>query len=129
VLGLSCSYIIIRLLIKKKIGERISLLWLMGSLLILVISAKPIILDRLSSLSGIEYPPSLLFLLSSLILFLLCFSHSIQISSLNSQIRELTQKVVIIEAEYNRLTELNFKEIAVTQDISPKEDMIPNDLV
>lgn len=108
-LAITTSLIIIRLLIKKKISERISLLWIIGYLLIIVVSIDPVLLDELSKFAGIDYPPSLLFLISTLVLLTICLLHSIQISTLNAQIRELTQYVVIKDLEHKKMDNLGIK--------------------
>ncbi len=101
--GLFFVFLIIRLLVKKKINETNSLIWLIGSIIILVLSVMPETLHILSGLVGIDYPPSLLFLLSILVLLFIVFNQSIQISALSSQLKELTQYISILQMdkEYN----------------------------
>jgi hypothetical protein len=67
--------------------------WLIGLGAILTISANPEWLDRLAYLLEIDYPPSLLFLFSNLILLLLVLYQSVQISLLNEKVRQLTQHI------------------------------------
>lgn len=98
-LGVMFTFTVIRLLINKKINERVSLLWLVGSALILVLSIVPSTLDKISSVIGVDYPPSLLFMLGMLIILFICLMHSVQISILNNQIKELTQQVIIKECK------------------------------
>ena len=89
------------LLIKRKINERNSLFWLIGAFIILALSAAPEILEVFAGIVGVDYPPTLLFTLSILILLLIVFSQSIQISVLNEQLKELTQHVAIFGQENN----------------------------
>lgn len=128
-LGISCFLIILKLLVKKKIGERASLLWLFGALVILIASFVPGLLDEISSLVGIDYPPSLLFLLSTLILFIICFMHSVQISTLNAQLRELTQHVAVKEICQDNMMNIKHKEIIETSNAKDEEDIKTNDYV
>jgi hypothetical protein len=88
---------VLYLLIKNMLNEKISLLWLFGSLVVFIISIFPSKLDELAHAIGIDYPPSLLFLLSILLLLFICLYHSVQISILNQQIKELTQYISIEE--------------------------------
>lgn len=97
--GLIFSYVIMRMLVKKRINERNSLLWLFSITVILVLSFIPELLKVLADIVGIDYPPSLLFLFSILILFLIVFNQSIQISVLNAQLKELTQNIAIKQLE------------------------------
>jgi hypothetical protein len=110
--GILSSLIIINLLIKKRLSERISLLWLAGSFLISILSIEPKILDCFSKIVGVDYPPSLLFFIATLVVLFVCFLHSMQISTLNEQIRELTQQLVLRDFEHNNkeVFEIKYKE-------------------
>lgn len=98
--GISFFCAIMRLLIKKKFNERNSLIWLFSAVVVLIFSLFPRILDTLAGVFGVNYAPSILFLIAILILMFICFYHSIQISILNSQIRELAQRMTIKELEH-----------------------------
>lgn len=130
ILAISTCLTIIKLLIKRKISERISLLWIIGYFLIIIVSVDPILLDKLSELVGIDYPPSLLFLISTLILLSICLLHSIQISTLNAQIRELTQYVVIKDLEHNKMGDLDikYKEAELFELTKGEEEIRDNEL-
>lgn len=93
--GLLFVITVIYLLIKRKISERNSLLWLIGALIIFIVSAVPDILQFVADSIGVDYPPALLFLFSTLILLFITLYHSIQISLLNERLKELTQHVAI----------------------------------
>lgn len=129
-LAISTSLIIIRLLIKKRISERISLLWIIGYFLIIIVSIDPVLLDKLSEFAGIYYPPSLLFLISTLVLLSICLLHSIQISTLNAQIRELTQYVVIKDLEHKKMdnSDIKYKEAELLEILKTEEDIRDNEL-
>lgn len=93
--GLAFVGVILSLVVKRKISERNSLVWLTGALIILILSIVPNILDRIAGLVGVDYPPALLFLFSTLILFLIILYQSIQISVLGAQLKELAQKMAL----------------------------------
>jgi hypothetical protein len=95
VLGTIFTLTVVRLLIKKSISERNSLLWLLGTAVIFILSIYPKIIDKIAYAIGVEYPPTLLFLLGIIILLFITLFHSIQISILNSQVKELTQYIAI----------------------------------
>ncbi len=99
VCGLLFTVTIIRLLIKKRISESNSIIWLIGSFAILVLSLIPEVLQVIADIVGIDYPPSLLFLLSILLLLLIVFSQSVQISLLNDRVREMTQRIALLQVE------------------------------
>ncbi|WP_248927318.1 DUF2304 domain-containing protein [Paenibacillus hamazuiensis] len=98
-LGFSFSGIVIYLLTRKKINEKNTLVWLGGTIIILVLSVNPHLLDSLAKIVDVDYPPSLLFLFSVMVLLLLNLYQSIQISSLHDKIKELSQYIALRDAE------------------------------
>lgn len=101
--GICFLFAIVRLLIKKKFNERASLIWLFSAMIVFVVSMFPKILDVFAKFVGVDYPPSILFLIAILILLFICFYHSVQISMLNTQVREIAQKVAIGELERSEM--------------------------
>lgn len=96
-LGLFFVVSVFRLLIKRKLNEKNSIAWLLGAVLTLVVSAFPGILDKLAARFGVDYPPTLMFLFSTLLLLLITLYNSVQISIMGQQIRELTQNLALHE--------------------------------
>lgn len=97
--GITFSGAIVRLLLRKKISERNSVVWLLSVAVILVVSANPGWFDRLAKLVGVSYPPSLLFLFSNLVLLVIVLYQSMQISVLNEKLRQLAQHVALLDRE------------------------------
>jgi hypothetical protein len=64
-----------------------------------MISAFPSLLNWIAEKLGVEYPPSLLFLFSALILLIVVLSQSMQISILNDKIKQLAQHVALQNIE------------------------------
>jgi hypothetical protein len=93
--GIAFFLVVLWLLLKAKINERLSIVWLSGSFLIFLLSGNPKLLDEMAALLGISYPPSLLFLLSTLVLLAIALYQSIQISRLNEKMKELTQYMAL----------------------------------
>lgn len=91
-------YFILKLLVKQKISLRNSMIWLIGTVFILLISILPNLLDSAAALIGVGYPPALLFLVAILVMLYLLLNQSIQISFLNERLKELTQTIAIKEA-------------------------------
>jgi len=94
-LGTGFAISVVHLLIKNKISERNSLIWLLGSVVVFIFSIDPLLLDKIAKSVGVDYPPTLLFLIAILILLFITLYHSVQISTLNAQVRELTQQFAI----------------------------------
>ena len=126
--GISFSIAIIKLLINRKFSEKISLIWLISAMAVFIISIFPKILDVFAKLLGVDYPPSILFLFAILILLFICFYHSIQISMLNNQVRELAQNMAIKEVEHvvdDENYKLKYKEKDnIKNDLSKEEHTI-----
>ena len=105
VLGVLFTLLSIYLLVKKKVSERITLLWFLGSILILALASAPQMLNWAAHAVGVDYPPALLFLVSTLVLFALVLYQSIQISILSEKVKEqgqvlaLNRYMTVLEAQ------------------------------
>lgn len=99
VIAVVFALFVIKNTIKQKMIERDSIVWLVLSLLAITLGIWPSILDTFARILGIEYGPSLLFLVSILALFYLLLKQSLSISQLSVKSRELAQRLAIAEAE------------------------------
>jgi len=90
------SVFIIRLLVRNKIGERNSVIWLGGLFVVFFLSSNPTLFDEPARWLGIEYPPSLLFFLSSLILLTFNLYQTVQITKLSTKIKDISQYLALI---------------------------------
>lgn len=118
VCGIMFSLIVLNLLIKKRISEKNSLVWFGLSLCIFILSAFPSIVDSAATLLGIDYPPTLLFLMSILVVIFMSLNHYIQLSVLNSRLKEMTQQVAIINFRLKSIeNRLGYSE-ALDEDIN-----------
>lgn len=97
--GLVFTYIVLFLLLKRRINEKNSIVWFVCVVSILIVSANPGLLDWAAARLGITYPPSLLFLFSNLVLLLLVLHQSTQISVLNDKLKQLAQHISLSEQE------------------------------
>lgn len=86
---------VIQLLIKGKINEKNTLHWLSGVFVVVFLAASPGTVDKVAYLVGIDYPPSLLFLTSSLILLYVALRQAVQLSSLDDKVREMAQLIAL----------------------------------
>jgi hypothetical protein len=93
--GLSFFTTVLVLLLKKKISEWNSIAWFTCALLILLMAANPELIDWAAAKAGVDYPPSLLFLFSVLILLLLVLYQSMQISDLQKKLQVLAQHAAL----------------------------------
>ena len=61
---------------KNQISQNESILWMVGAIVILIFGLWPELIIILAHLVGIDYAPSLLFLLCCVFLFMFCFRNS-----------------------------------------------------
>lgn len=88
---------------KGKLLLKYSLLWLFLSLLLLLCLLFPNLIYRLSTLIGFGVPSNFLFFCTVIVLFAIVLSLSIAISRLLLSVKNLTQRLAILEhdcAEY-----------------------------
>jgi hypothetical protein len=60
-----------------------------------VLSIRPKWLDVVADWAGVDYPPSLLFLCSFIVLLIVSLYQSMQISQLHAKMKELSQAVAL----------------------------------
>jgi hypothetical protein len=96
------SIIVVSLLLKNKIGERNSVIWLAGTLIILLLAGNPFLLDKAAKGLGITYPPSLLFLLSTMVLLLFSLYQTIQITRLSNKVKDISQYLALDHIPQNQ---------------------------
>ncbi len=104
--SLSIFIAIIYLVKKGKLREEYSWLWLLTGLIMLVLVLWYDLLVFLTGLIGAVVPTTTLFIFGIIFLMLIALHSAIKISLLNDQIKNLAQKVSLLEAE-NSLPDIN----------------------
>lgn len=97
VIGILAMILVLSDVKKKKFFEQESFFWVMGAVVVLILALFPGIIILLSNLVGIDYAPSLLFLLAILFILYLLFRQSKQVSLLKEQVKDLGQKLVVLQ--------------------------------
>ncbi len=82
---------------KNLMSQDESILWMLGALFILILGIWPGLVGVLASCVGIDYAPSLLFLLACIFLLIFVFRNSQQLSILREKNKELIQNVALLE--------------------------------
>ena len=100
---------LVELVRRGKLKENYSLLWFGIAIVFLVFSVWPDLLLYLASLLGIEYAPSALFLILIVSLYLLSIHFSVVISELSEKIKNLSQKIGLLDLEIRKLRNKNKK--------------------
>ena len=91
--------IIINLVKNKKLKEEYSWLWLLTGFLIIIMVLWYDLLLMLTHLIGAVLPTTTLFIFSILFLICLALNFAIKISALTDQVKNLSQKVSLMEAD------------------------------
>jgi len=97
--------IIFQLIRKNRLLEQYSLLWILSAVLLLLMSLWRGLLDVISSLAGIYYPPSALFLLAILCGIMIALHFSVVISRLTKQNHTLAQEVALLKQKMETIIE------------------------
>ena len=92
-------FLVIELIRRGRLKERYSLLWLFASGVLLILSSSRDILNYISDMMGIYYPPSFLFLLAFLFLLLITLHFSVTISGLSEKNKRLAQELALLRQE------------------------------
>jgi hypothetical protein len=91
--------VIVELIRRGRLKEKYSLLWLFAGTILLIFSSSRYLLEYVSSLVGIYYPPSFLFLLAFLFLLLITLHFSSVISGLSEKNKQLAQELALLRQE------------------------------
>jgi hypothetical protein len=91
--------VVLELIRSRRVRERYALLWLLTAVVLLVLSLWRGGLETISSLVGIAYPPSALFVLGSVFIVVLLLHYSTVISRLSDQNTILAQRLALLESK------------------------------
>ena len=89
---------------KNKLSVKASFWWLIGSVIILLLSIFPYSINWLAEIFGIVYPPALLLTLAVVFLLFINFQDSRHISEQQAKITELAEQVALLKFEQSRST-------------------------
>lgn len=94
---------VIRLVVKKRLRLKYSLLWLALSLVALLCAIFPEPLFALAHLLGFVVPSNLVFFLAIFFLLVLCLSLTVIVSWQARDIRQLIQEIAVINNQLENL--------------------------
>ena len=97
--SVSLMIVVIELIRRGRLKERYSLLWLFAGSVLLLFSLSRHLLESVSLLLGIQYPPSFLFLLAFFFLLLITLHFSSVISGLAEKNKHLAQELALLRQE------------------------------
>ena len=96
---------ILEMVRRRKLREEYSILWLAGSVVILVLSLKRGWLISIALSVGIAYPPSFLFLVGILFILLILIHFSIAISKLHQMNKKMAQEIALMKNRQGKKTD------------------------
>ena len=99
VLGVALFIYIVCVVVKGTFDIYESIFWIIGTVIILILSIFPNLIIWLAGLIGIEYAPSLLFLLVAVFLLFVNFRNTQKIVKQKERILSLAQDVAILREE------------------------------
>ncbi len=95
--------IIVYLIKTKKLRVQYSLLWLLTGFLLLVFSIWRGLLDKISAIVGIYYPPSMLFLVGFLFLLMILLRFSVILSEQFERTKKIAQEISLLKERMEKL--------------------------
>ena len=103
IISVTIFIIVIRTLMKQKLNESNSILWLVIGVSIFITGVFPDTINWIATWVGIDYSPALLFLMACVILFMITFKNSMDISKLDARVTELSILYSLAEEENREL--------------------------
>lgn len=97
IIAITAIIYVINVVRKGRFSIEESIFWVFGSLIVLILAIFPKIIDKVALLIGIEYPPSLFFVLCILFLLFINFRNSQKIAVQEKKIIELAQQMALIK--------------------------------
>ncbi|GAB3923037.1 DUF2304 domain-containing protein [Larkinella terrae] len=96
-------FVIARLIIKGRLREEYSILWIICTIILIVFSIWRRGLEQIALLLGVYYPPSLIFLAAIFAITLFLVHLSIVNSRMQESIKDLTHELAFLRKEVEKL--------------------------
>lgn len=111
VMGVTFSvtlFIAMFILVRQRIIlEKSALIWFFVSILVFIVSVWIDLMDQIADLIGVYYPPSLLFAVLITCIYFLLLNMSVNICTLKSNNKTLTQEVGLLKLRLEELEKKN----------------------
>jgi hypothetical protein len=101
--SLAIMAFVLYLVRNKRLREEYSLLWILASLVLVLSAVFSGLVEKLSHVLGIDYPPAFLFLIAILMILVLQIHFSTVISNLREQNTALIQDLGIVTTQLREL--------------------------
>lgn len=93
---------VINIVRKKQFSIKESFWWVVGAVVMLILSIFPHSIDYFANMLNIAYPPSLLFVICIIFILFINFRNSKRIAELQMKVVELGQELAIIKGKNNK---------------------------
>jgi len=93
---------IVRLIIKGKLREEYSIVWIVCTIVLVLFSFWRKGLDVVSALIGIYSPPNLVFTAAIFVIFIYLLHLSVVVSKLQSQNKQLAQDIALLKEKIDQ---------------------------
>ena len=103
IISILCMIYVVIEVRKKRFSIKESFWWMVGSVIMLILSIFPHSIDFIAKLLGIAYPPSLLFVFCNIFLIFMIFRNSKRLAEQQEKTTELAQNVAILKEEISNL--------------------------
>jgi len=104
VAGIVLMLVILRLVRRRQLRAKYSLLWLAVGVAFVVLGVSPGLLDWAARRTGVAYAPDLLFLVGTVFLVLVVMHLSWEVSRLEDRTKILAEEVALMRAELREHT-------------------------
>jgi hypothetical protein len=104
--------VIVELIRRHRLQERYALLWIVTGGVMLVLAIWRRGLDAFSDLIGVAYPPSALFMVAGLFVFVVLLHFSTVLSRLSEQNKTLAQRLALLEEKLRSQDEKRPRRVA-----------------
>ncbi|VTR76220.1 DUF2304 domain-containing protein [Cellulomonas hominis] len=94
---------IVYLLRSRRIREKYAAAWITLAVAVVVVGAIPSVLAWLARLLGVQTPVNLLFLVSGVVLLIVCVQFSVEISQLEEETRTLAEEIALLRLDVEDL--------------------------
>ena len=92
-------YVVLRLIVRGKLREEYSIMWILGTIVLVVFSIWRQGLQDIAILLNVSYAPSLLFLIAIFAIICFLLHLSIVVSRLQAQIKDMAYELAILKQE------------------------------
>jgi hypothetical protein len=108
VLGIAGALItliaLFEMLRRHRLREKYALIWFVIAVGVFVVALFPVLLQKATSMLGLQVPANLLFFIASLVLLILTLQHSYELGRVEERTRTLAEEVALLRLEFERAT-------------------------